>query len=182
MNTTQYHNPMNVPADKVPKGWRFLTVEERKTRNNEIPLTRSDARMWNGAEFVMEARFHGNALGATYIIPDTQPEPAPSPWISTNDRLPTEADADKFGFLLAGEADGSSAVRHFSNLLGAPFWLPASAIPPLPVERKKSQEEKDNEAAVDYAVGRALTGCFQEARIAFLAGLRHERAQGKEQP
>lgn len=34
----QWHNPENVPADKVPSGWRFLTVVEARTLNSDEGL------------------------------------------------------------------------------------------------------------------------------------------------
>ena len=77
----QWHNPENVPADKVPKGWRFLTVGEAKVSRSdeglrflahknvfefEPPITRESADNFLRPNW-------------TYLIPDTSPTPTPAP-------------------------------------------------------------------------------------------------------
>jgi len=70
-----WHNPENVPADKVPEGWRFLTVEEAHARSGKrFPVT--EFRMWYLDEFYADYTGTDTCVTSfTYIIPSTIPIP-----------------------------------------------------------------------------------------------------------
>jgi len=142
------------------------------------------------SEFTLRPDHYGTAAAWTYIIPDTQPEPAPvaaTPWIAFKDRKPTEKDlpyvCGKGGELCETRFKNFSGPHDNTGLVQSQYthWMP---VPPLPVERKKSQEEKDKDEAKRLYPYRAgiLADYIEWQRDAFLAGLRHEREQGKEKP
>lgn len=187
MNTQmQYHNPENVPADKVPKGWRFLTMEEQRHRARLGADAPMGCRYWfpDMDEFSINSNGTGATRDWTYIIPDTQPEPAPSPWKQFSKEPPPNGQRviaatapSGFAFFTCFEARGDFTQEQAESY----YWLPESFLPPLPVERKKSQEELDKEAAKTAFPCPPYPFLTNKQR-AFLAGLRHARAQGKEQP
>jgi len=189
--STQYHNPENVPADKVPKGWRFCKDAE------EARFNRDFARVWysGGSGRFGPAGEHAAGDGPsdlwTYIIPDTQPEPAPveakaseaSPWIAFSERKPTEKDGDAvLAYCLKDGGKGLVATGFPSSFSGFTHWM---SFPPLPVERKKTQAELDDEAVKAHIEGLMKTGMAHEwspqtiAEGAYREALRHARAQWK---
>jgi hypothetical protein len=70
-----WHNPENVPADKVPQGWRFCIKEEVDGRHA------GKGRLWFHYDygFFKETNNNCNNLGYTYIVPDSIPLPGPGP-------------------------------------------------------------------------------------------------------
>lgn len=57
-----WHNPENVPASKVPKGWRFLKPHER----GEFP---GKCRIWCDGEF-SDDMWDGTDTVSIYIVPE----------------------------------------------------------------------------------------------------------------
>lgn len=71
----KYHNPENVPEDKIPEGWRLLLSHEIKHSHERI-------RVWlDGNKFFGEQRRHHHSEleeGWTYIVPIGEPQPVPT--------------------------------------------------------------------------------------------------------
>jgi hypothetical protein len=73
MSKVQFHNPENVPSDKLPKGHRFLTDQER--RDIEFGLRKEDHSesqrlkplIWERSEGCFSSTaFYGNSVTSTY--------------------------------------------------------------------------------------------------------------------
>ena len=66
--TPDWHNPQNVPADKIPEGWRFRTKDEAKQS------AMGPCRMWRGkyGRFGVSTNALGDHPDYTYIVPQEQ--------------------------------------------------------------------------------------------------------------
>lgn len=76
--TKQWHNPENVPADKIPDGWRFMVPEEVDGRH------KGKCRVWanHSEEFRGTERQYdcsGDEKRWTYIVPSSIPIPGAAP-------------------------------------------------------------------------------------------------------
>lgn len=63
----EWHNPENVPVEKLPPGCRFMLKSEIKSRD-ESP----EIRMWittNSIGMFYPGRYHGNRDDLTYAVP-----------------------------------------------------------------------------------------------------------------
>lgn len=71
----KYHNPENVPADKIPEGWRLLLSHELQVSQNRIRAWLPDSQ-----DYLKEESLHHSFLkeGWTYVVPINEPQPAPT--------------------------------------------------------------------------------------------------------
>jgi len=167
------------------EGWQVIETMEEKM--NFSPKLESDECL---GSLGWEACFNDGNFWRDSIYRRRIAQPAPveakasaaSPWIAFSERRPSEADG-KYVYVAGPDQTIPQACRlpmsHF--LYPYTHWMPASAIPPLPEPVKpKSQEELDRAAAEKWYMENknTLTGA-QRIVCAFLAGLRHARAQGK---
>ncbi len=128
----------------------------------------------------------------TYVIP-AEPDAAPaSGWVSTKDRLPTEADADEDGYVWGWRGDNAFPAwkNAWSNFGLDTDWLWSPRIkqvaPPLPEPVKPTQEQEDEAFIRAHIESLRKTGMMYEwspetiAESAIRETLRAERARGGE--
>ncbi len=68
-----WHNPENVPADKVPEGWRFMVPEECDGRHKKVCQCQQE-RVWR-KESSCGGSWDADNIYTTYIVPSTIPLP-----------------------------------------------------------------------------------------------------------
>lgn len=104
----------------------------------------------------------------------------PLQWIPYSDRKPTEKDGDSRGKVLWTYQDGSIGVGDWNAWANGDYWLPLSALPPLPVKKEKTQAELDWEAAFELwprSADEELEKRRQSLREAYTAGRADERKE-----